>query len=74
MAKTANLRFRVLRPWYGLSTLSTKTLDYFTRGDGAAMPRRPAGGTISSIPFNPLPVPGLMGASMVEPSVARARV
>ena len=23
---------------------------------------------------NPLPVPGLMGASMVEPSVARARV
>ena len=24
--------------------------------------------------YNPFPAPGLMGASMVEPSVARARV
>ena len=27
-AKTANNRFTVLRPWYGLSTLSTRTLGY----------------------------------------------
>ena len=35
-AKTANNRFTVLRPWYGLSTLSTRTLGYALGRSGSA--------------------------------------
>ena len=40
-AKTASLRFTVLRPWYGLSTLSMRTLSYaLGRSGNAATPSR----------------------------------
>ena len=35
-AKTANIRFTVLRPWYGLSTLSMRTLGYALGRSGSA--------------------------------------
>ena len=35
-AKTANLRFTVLRPWYELSTLSMRTLGYALGRSGGA--------------------------------------
>ena len=35
-AKTANIRFTVLRPWYGLSTLSMRTLGYALGRSGEA--------------------------------------
>ena len=35
-AKTANLRFTVLRPWYKLSTLSMRTLGYSLGRSGIA--------------------------------------
>ena len=46
-AKTANNRFTVLRPWYGLSTLSTRTLGYALGRSGSA--RRDTHGQLHAV-------------------------